>query len=107
MRLPYNVIWLELAGLVYPVAAFDLAVVRARHRRTSCTGFGVEDSPRRNMGMAAKSKAAKTPAAAPAAPAPAAKATKAAAPAAKSTKAKTGAAKPAAKSAKGKTTGKK
>jgi hypothetical protein len=29
MRLPYNVIWLELAGLVYPVAAFDLAVVRA------------------------------------------------------------------------------
>jgi len=108
VRLSYNVVWLELAGPVYPAAAFDLAVVRARHRRTSCTGFGVEDSPRRNMGMAAKSKAAKTPAAAPAAPAPAAKATKAAAPAAaKSTKAKTGAAKPAAKSAKGKTTGKK
>jgi hypothetical protein len=103
MRLSYNVVWLELAGPVCPAAAFDLAVVRARHRRTSCTGFGVEDSPRRNMGMAAKSKAAKTPAA----PAPAAKATKAAAPAAKSTKAKTGAAKPAAKSAKGKTTGKK
>jgi len=106
MRLSYNVVWLELAGPVCPAAAFDLAVVRARHRRTSCTGFGVEDSPRRNMGMAAKSKAAKTPAAAPAAPA--AKSAKAAAPAAaKSTKAKTGAAKPAAKSAKGKTTGKK
>lgn len=32
MRLSYNVVWLELAGPVYPVAAFDFAVVRARRR---------------------------------------------------------------------------
>jgi hypothetical protein len=114
-EVPYNPERLVLVGLVWPHG--NLGNTRLFVSDTDehpAFHLGVKDSPRRIMGMAAKSTAAKskaakstktkTAAAAPAAP----KSTKAKTGAAKSTKAKTGAAKaakaPAAKkpAAKGK-----